>query len=96
MVGNVSECVPDDASSSGSQRPARDCLNCKVYRGGNFKVSISDSRVSKREETSSDTPSQQSDQLYPNVGFRCAKNAPANMNLVPKKTNFYLFIIKAQ
>jgi formylglycine-generating enzyme required for sulfatase activity len=93
IVGNVSEWVQYDNSAYGSQEPIRDCLNCKIYRGGNFKDKISDSPVTKRWEVTPDIPSDQADQILPKVGFRCAKNVPANMNLVPKKTRLYMLII---
>jgi serine/threonine-protein kinase len=68
MAGNVSEWVADDyvpyPGSTEAPQPGT-----KVYRGGSYKLAKEDLVVTNRY---SDFPSKS----YPDVGFRCAQDAP--------------------
>ncbi|HMV50528.1 MAG TPA: bifunctional serine/threonine-protein kinase/formylglycine-generating enzyme family protein [Blastocatellia bacterium] len=73
LIGNVSEWVQDDYRTYRNE-PIEGCEGCKVFRGGNAIEEIKDSRAAKRWGIFPDVPAQYADDLFPKVGFRCARD----------------------
>jgi formylglycine-generating enzyme required for sulfatase activity len=74
LVGNVSEWVEDDYATYVDHFPIKICVNCKVFRGGNFIDEIKDSRGSKRWAIQAKPLKPYDEVVGPKLGFRCAKD----------------------
>ncbi|HKQ79569.1 MAG TPA: bifunctional serine/threonine-protein kinase/formylglycine-generating enzyme family protein [Blastocatellia bacterium] len=73
LAGNVSEWVQDDYLRYVGKGAFSSCPGCKVFRGGNFVDEVKDSRASKRWAIFPEVREEFAENVFPRVGFRCAR-----------------------